>query len=276
MANTGVRGNTARTKKASLISGGSSMSTDRDGTLLGSVQRAIALVDIVANAQRPLPVKVIARTSGLTLGTTYNIVRTLVHEGILTREPDGIVLGPRFPALLPQDTDGVFLARIRAALRAISEDLGATAYFSRWADGEVEAVDLVQHPRHPPVDFRVGVQRSAHATALGKRILGDLDPEDRLDYLSRHPLETFTPNTIGDRTVLLQQLDAHRCASVDVEEYLLGFNCLAVPVQAPGVLGSLAISAPADSAPIDVAHLVKRMQAAASRLSLNVAVDRLG
>ncbi|WP_354497792.1 IclR family transcriptional regulator [Mycetocola sp. 2940] len=250
--------------------------TERDGTLLGSVQRAIALVDIVANAQRPLPVKVIARQAGLTLGTTYNIVRTLVHEGFLTHEPDGIVLGPRFPGLFPQETDGVFLARIRTALRAISEDLGAAACFSRWRDGEIEAVDLVEYPQHPRLEFWVGLQHSAHATALGKRILGDLETEDRLDYLSRHPLETFTPNTIGDRTVLLQQLDAHRCASVDVEEYLVGFNCLAVPVQAPGLIGSLAITAPADSAPVDVAQLVKRMQAAASRLSLSVAADRLG
>lgn len=250
------------------------MTTERDGTLLGSVQRAIALVDIVANAQRPLPVKVIARTSGLTLGTTYNIVRTLVYEGFLAQEPDGIVLGPRFPSLLPREADGVFLARVRSALRGVSEDLGATACFSRWNDGEIEAVDLVEHPRHPRADFWVGLQDSAHATALGKRILGDLDEEDRLDYLSRHPLETFTPNTISDRTVLLKQLDAHRYASVDVEEYLIGFNCLAVPVQAPGVIGSLAICAPADGEPVDVAQLVRRMQTAASRLSISVAADR--
>ena len=250
------------------------MATERDGTLLGSVQRAIALVDIVANAQRPLPVKVIARTSGLTLGTTYNIVRTLVHEGFLAQEPDGIVLGPRFPSLLPQEGDGVFLARVRSALRAVSEDFDATACFSRWTDGEIEAVDIVEHPKHPRSDFWVGLQDSAHATALGKRILGDLDAEDRLDYLSRHPLEKFTPNTIGDRTVLLNQLEAHRCASVDVEEYLVGFNCLAVPVLAPGMIGSLSISAPADGAPVDVAQLVKRMQSAAKRLSLSVATDR--
>lgn len=251
------------------------MTTGRDGTLLGSVQRAIALVDIVANAQRPLPVKVIARTADLTLGTTYNIVRTLVHEGFLAHEPGGLVLGPRFPSLLPQEADGVFLARVRSSLRAVSEDLDATACFSRWTDGEIEAVDLVEHPKHPRADFWVGLQDSAHATALGKRILGDLDTEDRLDYLSRHPLETFTPNTIGDRATLLKHLDAHRCASVDVEEYLVGFTCLAVPVQAPGVIGSLSITAPVGAASVDVAHVVKRMQKAASHLSLAVGADRL-
>src|SRR5690606_209029 len=78
--------------------GGSSM-TERGGTLLGSIQRAITLVDMVANAPRPLPVKALASSAGLSLGTTYNIVRTLVHEGYLAREPDGLVLGKRFPSL---------------------------------------------------------------------------------------------------------------------------------------------------------------------------------
>ena len=249
---------------------------DREGTLLGSIQRAIALVDIVANAQRPLAVKAIAQASGLTLGTAYNIVRTLVHEGFLRHEPDGLVLGPRFPSLLPEETDGVFLARVRTALREVSEDLNVTACFSRWTDGEIEAVDLVEHPRHPRVDFWVGLQDSAHASALGKRILGNLETEDRLDYLSRHPLTKLTPNTIGDRATLLRQLDAHRCASIDLQEYAVGINCLAVAVQAPGFLGSLAISAPASEAPSDVGAVVERMQLAASRLSLQLGTDRLG
>jgi DNA-binding IclR family transcriptional regulator len=251
------------------------MAGDRDGTLLGSVQRAIALTDIVANAHRPLPVKAIARASGLTLGTTYNIVRTLVHEGILSHEPDGLVLGPRFPTLRSQQMDGVFLARVRAALRTISRELGTTACLSRYDDGEVHVVDFVEAAHRPRPDFWVGLQDSAHASALGKRILSDLETEDRLDYLSRHPLEKFTRNTISDRGVLLQHLAAYRCASTDVEEYAVGFSCLAVPVHAPGVIASLAVSAPTDAAPVDVAYVVKRMQAVASQLSLHVGVDQL-
>jgi DNA-binding IclR family transcriptional regulator len=252
------------------------MTNDQDGTLLGSVRRAIALVDIVANAQRPLPVKAIARASGLTLGTTYNIVRTLVHEGFLSHEPDGLVLGPRFPGVQSREADGVYLARVRGALRSVSQELGMTACFSRWNDGEIEVVDFVEAVGSVPIDFRVGLHDSAHATALGKRILSDLETDDRLDYLSRHPLEKFTSNTIGDRAALLEQLDAPSPASIDVEEYAVGHACLAVPVQAPGVVGSLAVSGPADAAPVDLAQLVKRMQSAASRLSLAMGADRLG
>lgn len=249
--------------------------TERGGTLLGSIQRAIALVDMVANAPRPLPVKALASASGLTLGTTYNIVRTLVHEGYLTHEPDGLVLGQRFPTLRGHDADGVFLARVRSALRDVSDEFGATAYLSRFDDGEVHVVDIVESATQPRVEFWVGLHDSAHATALGKRILADLEPEERLDYLSRHPLESLTQNTICDRRTLLRQLEYSGCTSIDVEEYAIGSNCLAVPVRAPGVIASLAISAPSDAAPDDVVDVAERMLAAAARLSLQLGADRL-
>ena len=57
------------------------MTAGTSQTLISSIQRALKLVDIVANATRPLPVKAIAQLTGLSLGTTYNITRTLVHEG---------------------------------------------------------------------------------------------------------------------------------------------------------------------------------------------------
>jgi DNA-binding IclR family transcriptional regulator len=251
------------------------MTSDRDGTLLGSVRRAIAVVDVVANAQRPMPVKAIAQAAGLTLGTTYNIVRTLLHEGFLANEPDGLVLGHRFPSLQARETDGVFFARTRATLRHISQELGVTACLSRFTDGEIHVIDVVESPHWPRLDFWVGMQDSAHASAFGKRILSDLEAEDCLDYLSRHPLEKFTKNTIIDQRTLLNHLDAYPVASVDIEESVVGYCCLAVPVRAPGVVASLAVSAPAVAAPVDVSQVVKRMQAAASRLSLSLGANRL-
>ena len=242
---------------------------------MGSVSRALALVDVVANASRPLPVKALAQASGLTLGTTYNIVRTLVHEGYLRTEPDGLVLGHRFPGLRAREADGVFIARVRATLREVTEELGATAYLSRFTDGEVHLVDIVDAVNSPRVEVWVGLDNSAHASALGKSILGALDENERLDYLSRHPLEKLTPNTVIDRDVLLHQLRDEPHASFDLEEYVLGFNCLAVPVRAPGVIASLAVSAPADVRPVDVTDVVKRMQASAARLSLQLGADRL-
>ncbi|WP_217180318.1 IclR family transcriptional regulator [Streptomyces sp. AC495_CC817] len=248
---------------------------DAEPTLIGSVQRALRLVDIVANSPRPLPTKTLAAVTGLTAGTTYNLVRTLVHEGYLASEPDGLVLGSRFPAFQTElDARGVFLARVRAALRDVTDEVGATAYLSRYDDGEMHLVDIVDAVQHPRVELWVGLQSSAHATALGKQILTDLSEAERADYLARHTLEELTPHTISDRSTLLRQLENSPGFSVDDEEYAVGSTCIAVPVIAPQVTASLAISLPSAEAVIDTG-LVTTLQRAARRLSLQLGADAL-
>ena len=248
---------------------------EAEPTLIGSVQRALRLVDIVANSPRPLPPKTLAAITGLTPGTTYNLVRTLVHEGYLNSEPDGLVLGARFPSFQQQiSSRGVFLARVRAALREVTEDVGATAYLSRFDDGEMHLVDIVDAARNPRIELWVGLQSSAHATALGKQILAELPDEERRDYLARHRLEELTPRTISDRRTLLTQLERSPGWAIDQEEYAIGATCVAVPVIAPGVTASLAISLPTDRAVVDRA-LVTSLQRTARRLSLQLGADAL-
>lgn len=246
---------------------------EAEPTLIGSVQRALRLVDIVANSPRPLPTKMLAATTGLTPGTTYNLVRTLIHEGYLASEPDGLVLGRRFPSFQQGiDARGVFLARVRSALRGVADEVGATAYLSRFAGGEVHLVDIVDAAHNPRVELWVGLHSSAHATALGKQILADLPDQDRLDYLSRHPLEELTPRTISDRRTLLSQLERSPGWAVDQEEYAIGSTCVAVPVIAPNITASLAVSLPSERAVVD-RGLVTRLQKTARRLSLQLGAD---
>jgi DNA-binding IclR family transcriptional regulator len=248
---------------------------EAEPTLIGSVQRALRLVDIVANSPRPLPPKKLAAITGLTLGTTYNLVRTLVHEGYLVHEPDGLLLGAKFPSFQRDlDSRGVFLARVRAALRDVADVVGAPAYLSRYDDGELHLIDIVDSARNPRVELWVGLQSSGHATALGKQILSDLPVAERADYLSRHPLEGLTSRTICDQRTLLRQLEHSPGFAVDREEYAIGSACIAVPVVAPDVTASLAISLPADQAVVSRA-LVGKLHGVARRLSLQLGADSL-
>lgn len=250
---------------------------EREQTLIASVQRALSLVDIVANSPRPVPVKVLAAAAGLTSGTTYNLVRTLVHEGYLRTEPDGVVLGVRFPGFADAiDRRGVFLAHVRDALTEAADLTGVTAYFSRFNDGEVHLVDIVEARRSPRVELWVGMQDSAHATALGKQILAELPREQRLDYLSRHPLGELTPHTVNDRRVLLAQLERRSGWTIEREEYAIGHTCIAVPITAPGLTASLAVSMPTGHADLPAAEMAQRLRAVAGRLSLRLGAERFG
>lgn len=251
------------------------MSTWSSGTLINSVQRALRLLDVVAAASRPITVKALATRSGLSLGTTYNLARTLIHEGYLRGDTDGLLLGPRFPALTGQDTSGVFLARIRSALSQVSDEIGAAAYLSHYQDGEISVVDIVDSATHPRVALWVGVQDSAHATALGKQILANLDSDQLNDYLARHRLPELTEHTISSRRRLLQELAAGVDAIIDRQEYALGNVCLAVPVLTADSVYSLAISLPIDDRRIaDLSDITDKLRAIAASLSLQLSAER--
>src|SRR5690606_40343945 len=57
--------------------------------LIRSVSRALRVLEAVGRAPRGLTVKQIARRCGLTVATTYHLVRTLAYEGYVIRREDG-------------------------------------------------------------------------------------------------------------------------------------------------------------------------------------------
>ena len=213
-------------------------------TLIGSVSRALTVLDCIGSASRPLSAKVIARATALSLGTTYNVLRTLAHSNYVVQDADGFVLGPGHPALAAAGS-AVALAQGRTVLNGIRDELRAATYLGRFNDGEIELVDIVDGPLTPRVDLWVGLQDGAHATAFGKQILAGLSTRERLDYVSAHPLAELTPYTITSPREFLRTLDGSPPAMLDDQEYALGFMCLAVPVAASTWAGALAISLPA-------------------------------
>ena len=106
-------------------------------------------------------------------------------------------------------------------------------YLARCVDGEIVVVEIVDGPRTPRIDLCVGVHDAAHATALGKCILGQFAASERDEYLSRHPLYDLTRHTVVDRRRLT--LPAPDQVAVDEEEYALGIHCLAASVVEPHV-----------------------------------------
>jgi DNA-binding IclR family transcriptional regulator len=69
--------------------------TTAEKSLIRSLQRGLQIINIVA-LQSPIHAKLVARSAGLSLPTAYHLLRTLVHDGYLSRLPDGTyVLGER-------------------------------------------------------------------------------------------------------------------------------------------------------------------------------------
>jgi DNA-binding IclR family transcriptional regulator len=238
-------------------------------TLIGSVQRALRLLEAAGSRPNGAPAKQLARETGLALGTTYHLLRTLVHEGYLRRLDDGsYVLGDRVDALHQGGRDQAMLTRIRPVLTGLRDELCAATYLSFYEDGEIRVVEVVDGPRAPRVDMWVGFADAAHATALGKCVLGQVSEGARRDYLARHPLHDLTPHTLTQTDELVRQLDVDRRTGLvlDREEYALGTVCAAVPITDGRRVGAFAVSAPVARLP-QVQAAKHRLVAAATRVT---------
>jgi DNA-binding IclR family transcriptional regulator len=216
---------------------------DHSPTLIQSVQRALRLVEAVAALDGRARAKELARAVGLSLSTTYHLLRTLTHEGYLTRLDDGsYVLGPSLSSVTSQQRMSSVLARARPTMQGLRDELKAPVYLALYLDGEIAVVEIVDSPKAPSIDLWVGIHDSAHATALGKCILGTLDDESRQDYLARHPLHSLTRRTVTDRRALEDEIHHSTPLARDDEEYALGVHCLATPVLTPDYVGAVAVA----------------------------------
>lgn len=231
-------------------------------TLIQSVVRALELLDLVGSAGAPVPAKRLSRLTGLPLGTTYNLLRTLVHEGYLVRDPDGYLLGDHADRLGEPGVTGIGRSRGRQILRTVHADLHAAVYWAEFADGAIRIVDIVDSADTPRADLWVGLQDSAHATALGKAVLSALSADQRRAYLSEHRLVDLTPRTHTDRVLLESELAATGAVSVDREEYTLGTACVAVPIRTRLHTGAVANSVPAARLPAAIGRLTALTRAA--------------
>ncbi|MFI8256394.1 IclR family transcriptional regulator [Streptomyces filamentosus] len=214
-----------------------------------SVERALELLDLVADAGRPLGAKALARELGCALSTVYHLAGPLLARGHLVRTAEGYAPGPRVPALhrahlrhhgLGAPT-GDLLGRLRRAT-------GAEAYHTAYRDGLITVVDTtapVTDTAHP---FTPGPEARAHATAHGKALLAALPRARRRRYLAAHGMARLTERTITGAERFEAEMATVRGQgyAVSVGEADLAHACLAValPDRGDGIVHALSVSLP--------------------------------
>jgi len=177
--------------------------SDDGGRPVGSVARALALLDALAEA--PAGVNALARRIGVNPSTASRLLATLERGGLVEREPGGPYrLGLRLVALADR-----VLARLdvrdlaRPRLRALVEETGETATLSVPGGEDAVTVDFVPGESSVVSMDRLGRPSIAHATATGKVLLA---------FTGREPaaLRAYTDRTITDPRRLAVELAAVR------------------------------------------------------------------
>ncbi len=227
--------------------------------LVQSVSKALHVLEVVTHSPG-LPVKAIARRSGLNLSTTYHLVRTLAYEGYVRRLPDGCYdVGAELPRRFHEVVDSLGRPpQSRAVLSHLVEVTGLSAYLGRLSGSGMLVAEVVEGARSPYLeDFEVGLEVAAHATALGKALLTAMPRASRAEYLHDQGLPAFTSQTVTDADVLeawLESADPSRPV-VEHGEFRDGVSCAAALVphrQQDAPVWAVVVSTRTDDVPADV------------------------
>ncbi|MFG2692387.1 IclR family transcriptional regulator [Kitasatospora sp. NPDC051984] len=216
----------------------------------GVLRRALRLLEAVDRYPDGCTTGDLARALSMPETAVRLFAEELETEGYLLHLDGLWTLGGAFTLLGAQHREPLVRAKLYHQLEELRDELGAAVYFSRYQDGEllVEAVCDGEHAPavHEWVDFRA----TAHASAIGKCLLAQLDHAGRLDHFARHPVARLTARTITEQDRLLHRLDRQPATVpvLDLQEYSMDTVCAAVPIVAGNTVGCLATSLPVEQA----------------------------
>jgi DNA-binding IclR family transcriptional regulator len=212
-----------------------------------ALQKGLAVLDVVGDADRPLRFKDLVAATGLPKGTLHRILQALIEQRLVRiDERDSTYrLGHRLFELAHK-VWGAFDLRGAAApeLDRLARETGETVTLAEIDGAETLYID--ERNSGQAFGLRIGVGRRApcHATGVGKALLAFLPPPEQAALLARIRLERFTSRTITQRSELIVDLALARARgyALSEEEHLVAvavpvLDHHGVPIAALGLLG---------------------------------------
>jgi DNA-binding IclR family transcriptional regulator len=240
-----------------------------------SVQLALRILESVARRGVGITDTELGRITETPPDQLTPLLRMLRREGYVRQTADGAyVTGETLSRLTTAEGRATALtAELQHTLDTLRDSVGAAVYLSRYIDGEVHVTQYAAGPEAPAVNEWVDFRVSAHASAVGKSLLGQLDLNGRRDHLSRHKMARLTSRTITNERVLLSRLAAQppTVPVLDLQEYAVGTVCAAVPITAGSSVGSLGLSLPVSDAH-RLHHAADRLNQTATSVLLSLTI----
>lgn len=198
-----------------------------------SLERAAAILRLLAGGERRLGLSEVATALGLAKGTAHGILRTLQHEGFVEQDPTSgrYQLGAE---LLRLGNSYLDVHELRARALVWTDDLARSSGESVYLGVLHQQGVLIVHHVFRPDDSRqvleVGAMQPLHSTALGK-VLSAYDPVAHTEAVEsdREPFTARTLTTAADFEGVLDLTRARGWAA-DVEETWEGVASIAAPI----------------------------------------------
>lgn len=195
----------------------------------------MAVFEIFARERRELMVSDMARFLDIADSSCSDLLHTLMKEGYLMRTAKTRRFYPtgRLYAAVKQIAINDPLFRVGTeVVELLSEKTGESAFFGKLEDGAIKVLATVEGTHPLRYVLQVGERIALHASALGKAVLGSLDPDEMKRQMRLKVMRRAARKTILDLQELQENIDAQRARgwfSVD-EEGSDGVYSIAIPM----------------------------------------------
>ncbi|MFH0731022.1 MAG: IclR family transcriptional regulator [Pseudomonadota bacterium] len=204
-----------------------------EGYQAPAVQKAFQLLALVSKSEQGIGISEIAKTLGISKGTTAGLTQALVKLKVLNQSPQGkkYLLGPTMVELSLSAWNYLKLNKLAQPvleeLRDMTEEtvfLGAHSHDRSFIIATAEAAKPIKITSPP------GTTIPLLAGATGKVFLALMTDEQCVELIRRHGLFQFTPHAITGEEQYMAELQAVRAQgyALDIEEYMPGVSAIAV------------------------------------------------
>jgi IclR family acetate operon transcriptional repressor len=236
-----------------------------------SVDRALYLLETIAEAGGEATLTDLANRTGLNISTCHHLLATLIQRGFATKVPGRrlYALGTRILYLGHACLQVDLPRRAQPYLEAVNQATGETVHLAA-LQGDAVVTLAVREARHAVrvETGKIGRMEAPHATSMGKAILAWL-PEDEMRRIVAPGMKRYTENTITEFPALVESLRIVRRNgyAIEREEYLPGVLCVGAAIrdQAGTVVGGISASTPTMRATDEHIALIRDEITAAAR-----------
>jgi IclR family transcriptional regulator, acetate operon repressor len=244
---------------------------DGDRHSIQSVDRALYLLETIAEAGGEATLTELATRTGLNISTCHHLLATLIQRGFAAKVPGRrlYALGARILYLGHACLQVDLPRRAQPYLETINRVTGETVHLAG-LQGDAVVTLAVREARYAVrVDTgKIGKLEAPHATAVGKAMLAWL-PEAEIQRMLADGMKRFTDNTITEFAEFVEALRIVRRNgyAIDREEFLPGVICVGAAIrdQAGTVIGAISASTPTMRATEEHIALMRDEISAATR-----------
>lgn len=207
---------------------------ESNGESQRTVGRVVAVLELLADPDRPLRLTEIARAIDAPFSSTHGLMQVLVRLRYVELSTDRrYTSGPRLARLGVRIHSRLRLIEVaRPRIVRLSIQLDEDVYLALYEGASVSHIERIEG-RHPlRLNVTLGVPRPLHATAAGKLYLASLAPSELEALLHDYDLRAFTASTITRADALKVDLERvrHRGFSISDQESIEGVVSTGAPV----------------------------------------------